>query len=55
MVGNCGTGVQASISKLTTFIYLAFEKKGPVHILDCPKCLPNHILLFDFFLPIYCC
>ena len=27
--GNCGTGVQASISKPTQFIYLAFEKMDP--------------------------
>ena len=25
----CGTGVRASISKLTAFIYLAFEKSDP--------------------------
>ena len=27
-----------SISKPTPFIYLAFEKNGPIHILDHPKC-----------------
>ena len=27
--GNCGTGVRASISKPTPFIYLAFEKMDP--------------------------
>ena len=27
--GNCGTGVRASISKPTPFIYLAFEKTDP--------------------------
>ena len=29
VVGNCGTGVRASISKPTLFIYLAFEKPDP--------------------------
>ena len=51
---NFGTGVQASISKPTPFIYLAFEKNGPIHILDHLKCCPIHILPFDFFVPIYC-
>ena len=27
--GNCGSGVCATISKLTPFIYLAFEKTNP--------------------------
>ena len=36
--GNCGTGVRANISKPTPFIYLAFEKNRPIHILDHPKC-----------------
>ena len=36
--GNFGMGVRASISKPTPFIYLAFEKNGPIHILDHPKC-----------------
>ena len=27
--GNCGSGVRASISKPTPFIYLAFEKTDP--------------------------
>ena len=27
--GNCGTGVRASILKLTPIIYLAFEKTDP--------------------------
>ena len=36
--GNYGKGVQASISKPTPFIYLAFEKNGPIHIFDRPKC-----------------
>ena len=31
---NCGTGVRASISKPTSFIYLAFEINGPIHILN---------------------
>ena len=35
--GNCGTGVRASISKPILFIYLPFEKNGPIHILDCHK------------------
>ena len=35
--GNFGMGVRASISKPTPFIYLAFEKNGPIHILDHPK------------------
>ena len=45
--GKCGTGVRASISKPAPFIYLAFEKKGPIHILDRSKC--RNIYLF-----IYC-
>ena len=36
--GNCGTGVRASASKPTPVIYLAFEKNGPIHILDHLKC-----------------
>ena len=36
--GNCGIGMRASISKPTLFIYLAFEKNGPFHILERPKC-----------------
>ena len=36
--GSFGTAVRASISKPTPFIYLAFEKNGPIHILDHPKC-----------------
>ena len=51
-VGNHGTGVRASISKPTPFIYLAFEKNGPIHILDRLKWGPIHILLFS--VPIYC-
>ena len=35
---NFGTGVRASISKPTPFIYLTFEKNGPIHILDHLKC-----------------
>ena len=33
-LGNFGMGVRASISKPTPFIYLAFKKNGPIHILD---------------------
>ena len=45
----CGTGVRASISKPTPFIYLAFEKTDPFHILDSLKCWPIHILPVDFY------
>ena len=34
--------MRASISKPTPFIYLAFEKNGPIHILDQTKCWPIH-------------
>ena len=47
--GNCGTGVRVRISKPTPFIYLAFEKNGPIHILDRPKCWPIYILPFDLY------
>ena len=36
--GNCGSGVRTTISKLTPFIYLAFEKNEPIHILDILNC-----------------
>ena len=36
--GGSGTGVRASISKPTLFVYLAFEKYRPIHILDRLKC-----------------
>ena len=36
--GYCGTDVRASISKSTPFIYLVFEKNGPIYILDRMKC-----------------
>ena len=36
--GNCSTGAGASISKPTPFIYLAFEKNGPIRIIDRLKC-----------------
>ena len=51
--GNFGTGVRTNISKPTLFIYLAFEKTGPTHILDHPKCWPIHILPFDFLYPFF--
>ena len=51
--GNFRTGVRASISKPTPFIYLAFEKNPPIHILDHPNCWPIHILPFDFLNPFF--
>ena len=37
--GNFGTGVRPSISKPTSFIYLAFEKKYLfIYLIDLPKC-----------------
>ena len=50
---NCGTGVRASISKPTPFIYLAFEKTGPFIYL-----IVRNVDLFIYclliFIPIYC-
>ena len=47
--GKCGTDMQASISKPAPFIYLTFEKNGPIHVLDRLKCWPIHILPFGFY------
>ena len=52
--GNFGTGVRASISKPTPFIYLAFEKMDPFIYLIfqnvdlfiyCPLIFSTHLLL----------
>ena len=52
--GNCGTGVRASVSKPTPFIYLAFEKTDPfiyliIRNVDlfiyCPLIFCTHLLL----------
>ena len=55
-MGDFGTGVRASISKPTPFIYLAFEKMGPfiymyldIQNVDlfifCPLIFCTHLLL----------
>ena len=51
--GNCGTGVRASISKPTLFIYLPFEKMDPyIYLIVINVDLFIHCPLI--FIPIYC-
>ena len=54
--GNCGTGVQASMSKPTPYIYLTFKKRDPfiyliVRNVDlyiyCPLIFYSHLLLIQ--------
>ena len=54
-MGNFGTGVRASISKPTPFIYLAFEQSDPFIylIIQNVDLFIYYPLIFLFFVPIF--
>ena len=52
--GNFGTGVRTSILKPTPIIYLAFEKKQPIHILDFTKSWLSQVWYLIVSIPDLC-